>query len=75
MLFDHEIGRPKGHGPIAAIVLKGFPPNVGVNSNFTEQVSQAACHQLVYAIEALRKIEMDCQGVLKHADKELTEGN
>jgi hypothetical protein len=65
MLFDHVIGRLKNSDPIAAIVLKGFPPDVGFNSNFTELVSQAACHQLVYAIEALQKIEMDCQGVLK----------
>jgi hypothetical protein len=75
MLFDYEIGRPKGNGPLAAIVLKGFPPGVGVTSNFTELVSQATCHQLVFAIETLRKIEIDCQGVLKHAEKELTKAN
>jgi hypothetical protein len=75
MLFDHEIGRPKGQGPLAAIVLKGFPPDVGVNSNYTELVTQAACHQLAYAIDSIRKIETDCQGVLKHAEKEMTKGN
>jgi hypothetical protein len=61
MLFDHEIGRPKGHSPLAAIVLKGFPPDVGVNSNYTELVTQAACHQLAYAIDSIRKIETDCR--------------
>jgi hypothetical protein len=75
MLFDHEIGRQKGQSPLAAIVLKGFPPDVGVNSNFTELVIQAACHQMAYAIDSLRKIKTDCQGVLKHAEKELTKGN
>jgi hypothetical protein len=39
MLFDHEICRQKGQGPLAAIVLKGCPPDVGVNSNFTELVT------------------------------------
>jgi hypothetical protein len=76
MLFDHEIGRQKGQGPLAAIVLKGFPPDVGVNSNFTELVTQTACYQLAYTIDSLRrKIETDCQGVLKHAEKEMPKVN
>jgi hypothetical protein len=57
VIFDHEIGRPKVNGPLAVIVLKKIPPEVGVNSNFTELVSQVAYHQLVSAIEALQKTE------------------
>jgi hypothetical protein len=59
----------------AAIIIKNFPPDVGVNSNYVELITQAAAHQIAYAIEATPRVETDCQGNLKHAQKELTKGS
>jgi hypothetical protein len=59
----------------AAIIIKNFPPDVGVNPNYVESVTQAAAHQLAYAMEATPRVETDYQGILKHAQKELTRGN
>jgi hypothetical protein len=58
----------------AAIIIKNFPPDVGVNSNYVELITQAAAHQLAYTMEATPRVETDCQGILKHAQKELTKG-
>jgi hypothetical protein len=59
----------------AAIIIKNFPPDVGVNSNYVELITQAAAHQIAYAMEATPRVETDCQGILKHAQKELTKGS
>jgi hypothetical protein len=59
----------------AAIIIKNFPPDVGINSNYVELTTQAAAHQIAYAIEATPGVETDCQGILKHAQKELTKGS
>jgi hypothetical protein len=59
----------------AAIIIKNFPPDVGVNSNYVELITQAAAHQIAYAMEATPQVETDCQGILKHAQKELTKGS
>jgi hypothetical protein len=53
----------------AAIIIKNFPPDVGVNSNYVELITQVAAHQIAYAMEATPRVETDCQGNLKHAQK------
>jgi hypothetical protein len=78
-------GRSRGHPDVptkqgekttpAAIIIKNFPPDVGVNSNYVELITQAVAHQIVYAMEATPRVETDCQGILKYAQKELTKGS
>jgi hypothetical protein len=78
MLFDTELLKektltgPHARGPIAAIRVTGLPPDVGVNSNFTELLVLAKAHQLAHALDQddPPKIESDVLSVLKHAEKE-----
>jgi hypothetical protein len=54
MLFDSEIHKQTDsdpRGPVAAIVITDLPPEVGVNSNYTELLVLAAAHQLAPAID------------------------
>jgi hypothetical protein len=53
-------------------VITDLPPEVGVNSNYTELLVLAAAHQLAPAIDqtAPPKIESDAMSILAHADKE-----
>jgi hypothetical protein len=54
MLFDSEIRKQidsEPRGPVAAIVITDLPPEVGVNSNYTELLVLAAAHQLAPAID------------------------
>jgi hypothetical protein len=78
MLFDTEILKeqtitgPQARGPIAAIKVTGLPPDVGVNSNYTELLVLAGAFQLAHALnqDDPPKIESDALSVLKHAEKE-----
>jgi hypothetical protein len=77
MLFDTELLKemkptgPQARGPIAAIGVTGLPPDVGVNSNYTELLVLAGAHQLAHAPDQddPPKIESDALSVLKHAEK------
>jgi hypothetical protein len=57
MLFDTEILKektltgPQARGPIAAIRVTGLPPDVGLNSNYTELLVLAGAHQLAHALD------------------------
>jgi hypothetical protein len=76
MLFDSEIRKtkelkdtePRG----LAIVVTDLPPEVGVNSNYTELLVLAVAHQLAPAIDQTvpPKIESDALSILAHAEKE-----
>jgi hypothetical protein len=54
MLFNSEIRKQTDsdpRGPVAAIVITDLPPEVGVDSNYTELLILAAAHQLAPAID------------------------
>jgi hypothetical protein len=77
MLFDSETRKTKApkdtepRGPVAAIVVTDLPPEVGVNSNYTELLVLAAAHQLAPAIDQTvpPKILSDALSILAHAEK------
>jgi hypothetical protein len=69
MLFDSEIRKQtdtEPRGPVAATVVTDLPPEVGVNSNYTEVLVLAAAHQLAPAIDQTvpPKIESDAMSIL-----------
>jgi hypothetical protein len=75
VLFNSEIRKQidsDPRGPVAAIVITDLPPEVGVNSNYTELLVLAAAHQLAPVIDQTPppKIKSDAMSILAHADKE-----
>jgi hypothetical protein len=70
MLFDDQILQPHGAGAIAVIIITDIPDNIGINSNYVELLTQAAGHQLACVLEHSPRIEMDGDGIIKHAVKD-----
>ena len=73
MLFDSEIYKEGGQGPIATIVVTGFPPEMKALPGTLELVLQVGGHQLAKEL-SIPRIEMDCKGILTQSQKELKRG-